>query len=672
MNRPEPTTLQEWMSDTASGTFVEPRFAYDFSRVPPLTGMEQQSRPLLRTQPMVQRFPKDEAAGSGACPNCPEAASTEVSAPGEPEAETAPPTETAEPMTEIPGTETEATPALAEPGTESAASGETPASALIVDDSAADLAPGQMKKSEFLSRLKIEVCRTVEAAIAGTGRTTDECPYIDYWFDFYSRKESAHIERTIHRYAPEASSVTTASEYIPVFTQRARQAAETWARTGQITGVPEGLPMGLPGMGLLGGIGRLFSGIGSIFFKARKGGARKPDDPRAIQAELGEGRTLDSGVRSRMESAFGMDFAHVRTHTDSAAAGLSDRMNARAFTVGEHVAFGANEYKPGTLVGDALIAHELAHVVQQSGANSSVAPMKTGDASYNTLERDADSSALGVIASIWSGAKGALADIGQNTTPRLRSGLRLQRCGAARTARRTPESAAEGISGDTLCPQFISMTARIINEAYVSDIHRNRCRMRLGYCPTPLGTCGSSETSGAVFTATVETAEGCTGELSFLQNLLTSDRRRTLSDGTSECMNFTTPHLDGRNPWKGCTLPVTGAGRHTITRDDCPNIRLRETLSDRPEVSMTAASANDSFKMYLRWRPTGESNPVAIANVTWGWSGSTTRQEGTDCVSRWTDPQGSSTDGDGTASSEQPVMSPTVREDAEWRECGEE
>jgi hypothetical protein len=219
----EQTTLQELLFDSGSGTFAEPRIGYDFSRVPALTGMVRQTQPLLRTQPMVQRFLRDGAAGSTPCPNCPEAASTEVSAPVEPEAETAPPTETAEPMTETPGTETETTPEPAEPESESAAPGETPASALIVEDLATELGPGQMKKSEFLSQLKIEVCRTVEAAIAGTGRTTDECPYIDYWFDFYSRKDSAHIERTIHRYAPEAASVTTASEYIPIFTRPLRK-----------------------------------------------------------------------------------------------------------------------------------------------------------------------------------------------------------------------------------------------------------------------------------------------------------------------------------------------------------------------------------------------------------------------------------------------------------------
>ena len=118
----------------------------------------------------------------------------------------------------------------------------------------------------------------------------------------------------------------------------------------------------------------------------------------------------------------------MRTHTGNSAATLSDSLNARAFTVGNNIAFGSGEYKPGTLIGDALIAHEMAHVVQQSGSSASIAPLEAGDAGYSALEADADISALGAVASIWKGANGQLSQIAQNSIPRLRSGLRLARC----------------------------------------------------------------------------------------------------------------------------------------------------------------------------------------------------------------------------------------------------
>src|SRR5687768_17311281 len=75
--------------------------------------------------------------------------------------------------------------------------------------------------------------------------------------------------------------------------------------------------------------------------------------PRAVQTDLGPGDPLAGNVRGSMESAFGESFAHVRAHTDGKAASLSAGLDARAFAVGEHVAFGAGEYRPGTPVGDA-------------------------------------------------------------------------------------------------------------------------------------------------------------------------------------------------------------------------------------------------------------------------------------------------------------------------------
>jgi hypothetical protein len=131
-------------------------------------------------------------------------------------------------------------------------------------------------------------------------------------------------------------------------------------------------------------------------------------------------------VKSRMEAAFGHSFDRVRVHADSRSAQLSSNLNARAFTVGHDVAFAAGEYQPGTPIGDALIAHELAHVIQQGDGASG--PLAKGETEYDSLEEDADVSAVNAMVSLWSGAKGSLKEIGKNAMPRLRSGLKLQRC----------------------------------------------------------------------------------------------------------------------------------------------------------------------------------------------------------------------------------------------------
>src|SRR5262249_46579641 len=143
--------------------------------------------------------------------------------------------------------------------------------------------------------------------------------------------------------------------------------------------------------------------------KARDGGQTTTQDAGAVRAQLGTGRALDSGARTRMESAFGHDFSGVRIHTDSRAASLSTDLNARAFTIGSDVAFGSGEYNPGTPVGDALLAHELAHVVQQGGGNGRASgPMpKSSDQSSQSshLEAEADAAAARAVSSMWLGAK---------------------------------------------------------------------------------------------------------------------------------------------------------------------------------------------------------------------------------------------------------------------------
>lgn len=68
-----------------------------------------------------------------------------------------------------------------------------------------------------------------------------------------------------------------------------------------------------------------------------------------------------------MEPHFGRDFSRVRVHNDSAAAQSARDVNARAYTVGQHVVFGQGEFAPGSTTSQRLLAHELTHVVQQSG-----------------------------------------------------------------------------------------------------------------------------------------------------------------------------------------------------------------------------------------------------------------------------------------------------------------
>jgi hypothetical protein len=77
------------------------------------------------------------------------------------------------------------------------------------------------------------------------------------------------------------------------------------------------------------------------------------------------GQPLDLETLGAMGTRFNHDFSRVRVHTDRLAALSAEAVHATAYTVGQHVVFARSQYAPGTRTGQQLLAHELAHVVQQ-------------------------------------------------------------------------------------------------------------------------------------------------------------------------------------------------------------------------------------------------------------------------------------------------------------------
>jgi hypothetical protein len=309
-------------------------------------------------------------------------------------------------------------------------------SGLIVEDNAPDVSQGQMKKSDFLGKLKPPVSEAAQAALQGSAWQSAGSVAIEPYFQHYAGQSAQQLETSIKSSVPGAAKVADAGSYIPLVAAQVARAVGAWAKTGA---VPPGVPSSLPGVaGTIGsavsriaqGAKNAISSIGGMLFKAKEGGARAGDDPRLIQAKLGGGEPLEGSLLGRMSSAFGYDFSGVRVHQGGEAAQLSADLNARAFTIGRNVAFGAGEYQPGNPIGDALIAHELAHVVQQGGASDGFVPKVNNPADHNALERDADGSALRAVLSLWSDGRAALAGIGERSVASLKSGLRLQRCAA--------------------------------------------------------------------------------------------------------------------------------------------------------------------------------------------------------------------------------------------------
>lgn len=101
------------------------------------------------------------------------------------------------------------------------------------------------------------------------------------------------------------------------------------------------------------------------------GGVVAPDVEAAIAMASGGGQALDARSAERLSAGYGTSMGDVRVHTGPDAAQLARAVSAQAFTVGRDIFFGQDAYRPGTSEGDALIAHEAAHVVQQRGAPQS-------------------------------------------------------------------------------------------------------------------------------------------------------------------------------------------------------------------------------------------------------------------------------------------------------------
>jgi hypothetical protein len=127
------------------------------------------------------------------------------------------------------------------------------------------------------------------------------------------------------------------------------------------------------------------------------GGPGPATAPASVHQVLGtSGAPLDDGVRADLEPRFGHDFSQVRVHADTSAAASAQAVGAHAYTVGNHIAFAAGSYAPDTPDGRKLIAHELTHVVQQSGTPSAPAASLTVGSVDDPAEDEAERVATAV------------------------------------------------------------------------------------------------------------------------------------------------------------------------------------------------------------------------------------------------------------------------------------
>jgi Domain of unknown function (DUF4157) len=121
-------------------------------------------------------------------------------------------------------------------------------------------------------------------------------------------------------------------------------------------------------------------------------------DVQATTLERG-GKKLDSRCQDRLQALSGASFADVRIHDDPESHRAAHDLDARAFTAGRHVHFAAGEYRPGETDGLHLLAHELAHTVQQQTTPAAPEQIRASEPdTRGALEHEADRAADAVVA----------------------------------------------------------------------------------------------------------------------------------------------------------------------------------------------------------------------------------------------------------------------------------
>ncbi|GAB3017023.1 DUF4157 domain-containing protein [Natronobiforma cellulositropha] len=136
------------------------------------------------------------------------------------------------------------------------------------------------------------------------------------------------------------------------------------------------------------------SAMRSVEAQAESDLAGETATPEVVRRVISQpGRPLEGSVREEMEQRMGDSFSDVQLHTGPEAAKAASALEARAFTTGNHVVFNRGEYNPESPEGKYLLAHELAHVRQQTGGKVSMLPQEGSSLVIDPdpeLEREAD------------------------------------------------------------------------------------------------------------------------------------------------------------------------------------------------------------------------------------------------------------------------------------------
>lgn len=190
-------------------------------------------------------------------------------------------------------------------------------------------------------------------------------------------------------------------------------------------------------------------------------------------------------------------------------------------------------------------------------------------------------------------------------------------------------------------PTFNSLKAKVTGTVAVTDAWNGNCELAFGVPGSP-GITIESE-------VTCPTGSATTGDLEYIQ-LVDTCRQRTTSGGTQEKLSGT-GLLDTSDPYESKAVNQTG-GKVSFKTTDSPG---------SPTGTNRTVSTNDSFNMWLVWKPTGGSR-AALGKVSWNWAGTATKKTGASGTSTtdWTVSGNRANGGTGTATTTLPTWSANV------------
>ena len=128
-------------------------------------------------------------------------------------------------------------------------------------------------------------------------------------------------------------------------------------------------------------------------------GVSEGADAAVASASSSSGHALPDPLMRKFEGSLGADLSGVRVHTGAESASAAEAVSARAYTIGQDIHFAAGQYDPSSGAGEHLLAHEVAHTVQQRGGTptrqNKLAVSSTGDAAEHEADRAADAMLAG-------------------------------------------------------------------------------------------------------------------------------------------------------------------------------------------------------------------------------------------------------------------------------------